>query len=56
MGCAVSDRLFFLTRGQVLAHLQEHRSLGDKVPNAAFSRLRREMKESMSRHFFPEAK
>lgn len=35
----------FETRQGILDHLLEHRRLGDKVPNRALERLRREIRE-----------
>jgi hypothetical protein len=36
----------FTTRSGMIAHLREHRVKGDKVPDRAFERLEKEIRES----------
>lgn len=41
-GCKHEEN-FFLTRERTIEHLLKHREEGDKVPERAFERLRREI-------------
>ncbi|KKM64791.1 hypothetical protein LCGC14_1497850 [marine sediment metagenome] len=44
-GITIPGSPFFTTLQETIAHLEEHRRLGDKVPESAFERLRREIAE-----------
>ena len=44
-GVKIPGCTFLLTRQDMIAHLEEHRASGDKVPERAFERLRREIAE-----------
>lgn len=41
----INGSLQFNTRSEALAHLQQHRDAGHKVPEYAFERLRKELDE-----------
>lgn len=44
--CMMHDNLYFDTKEEALAHLEEHIANGDHIPKRALFRLKKEMEES----------